>query len=306
MSSGGGVPPVAAHTRGTAMFTAQTLTLLLVAAQGDTHSLQWKLKEGDVFYNKTSVAMDQTIEVAGMSIDQTITMKTVLKFKVKSVKAGATVVEMTYLENKIDAQGLPGANIGNKLKDVSFTATLNDKMEVTKLEGYDKFLDALSDGDEEQKKLMKTMMPETTIRQSLGQTFAIAPPKPVAVGDKWDRTDKMALGPLGNVETKMAFKLDGVKGDVATISMKGDLTFKPGDGGGAGLPFKVTKADLKAEKFTGTHQFDTKLGRLTSAKVEMEMAGTMTIEAAGMKVDAKLKQKMTTTGVVTEKNPIVD
>ena len=231
------------------MFAATTLALLLTAAQGETHTLQWKLKEGDVFYNKLAIAMEQTIEVMGMSIDQKIDMKTILKFKVKSAKAGATVVEMTYLENKIDAQGLPGANIGDKLKNISFTATLNEKMEVTKLEGYDKFLDAISDGDEAQKKLMKAMMPETTIRQSLGQTFALTPSKPVAVGDKWNRTDKMALGPLGNVETKSAFKLDSVKGDIANISMTGDLEFKAGDGGDAGLRSR-SPADLKAEKFT--------------------------------------------------------
>ncbi len=67
------------------MFTVPVLALLL-AAPGDAHTLQWKLKEGDVFYNKTSVNMDQTIEVMGQTIDQTITMKTVLKFKVKTVK----------------------------------------------------------------------------------------------------------------------------------------------------------------------------------------------------------------------------
>jgi hypothetical protein len=287
------------------MFAATTLALLL-AAPGDTYPLQWKLKEGDVFYNKIAIAMDQTIEAMGQEIDQKIEMKTVLKFKVKSVKSGATVVEMTYLENKIDAQGLPGVNIGDKLKDVTFTATLNDKMEVTKLEGYDKFLDTISGGDDSQRKLMKSMMPETTIRQSLGQTFALTPAKPVAVGDKWDRTDKMALGPLGNVQTKSAFKLDSVKDDLATISMKGELEFKAGEGGDTGLPFKITKADLKAEKFTGTHKFDMKLGRLSEMKIEMQMGGTMSIDVAGNKIDAKLKQKMTTTGVVTEKNPIVD
>src|SRR5262245_14345934 len=200
------------------MFAGTTLALLLVAAQGETYTLQWKLKEGDVFYNKTSVAMDQTIEVMGQTVDQKMEMKTVVKFKVKSVKPGATVVEMTYVENKIDAQGLPGVNIAEKLKNLTFTATLDDKMKETKLEGYDKFLDALSDGDEAQKKLMKAMMPEDTIRQSFGQTFAITPEKPVAVGDKWERTDKLPFGPLGTVETKMTYKLDGVKNDVATIS----------------------------------------------------------------------------------------
>jgi hypothetical protein len=141
------------------MFAATTLALLLAAAPGETYTLKWKLKEGDVFYNKTIVKMDQTIEVLGRMMEQKIEVNTVLKFKVKSVKPGATVVEMTFLENKIDAPGLPGGNVGDKLKDVTFTATLDDKLKVTKLEGYDKFLGAISNGDESQKKLMKAMMP---------------------------------------------------------------------------------------------------------------------------------------------------
>jgi hypothetical protein len=287
------------------MFTAPVL-LVLAAAPGDTYPLQWKLKAGDTFYNKTTVDMDQSIEVMGQKIPQKVSVKTVVRFKVKSADPKATVVEMTYLENKIDAQGLPGANIGDKLNNITFTATLNDKMEVTKLEGYDKFVEALADGDEAQKALMKAMMPESAIRQAFSQTFVVGPGKPVAVGETWTRTDKVGLGPLGNVETKSEFKLTGVKGDAAAIDVKGDLTFKAGDGGDAGLPFKVTKADLKADKFSGAHTFDLKAGRVSASKVEMAMSGTMTIEAAGQKIDARLSQKMSTVSTVTDKNPIKD
>jgi hypothetical protein len=288
------------------MFTAPVLLALAAApAPGETYSLQWKLKAGDVFYNKTAVEMDQTIEFMGQQVPQKITAKTVVKFKVTSADPKGTVVEMTYLENKFEAPGLPGGDVGGKLNNVTFTATLNDKMEVVKLAGYDKFLDALADGDDAQKGLMKAMLPESAIRQVFSQTFVIGPGKPVAVGDTWARTDKLGLGALGNVETKAEFKLTGVKGDAAAVAVKGDLTFKAGDGDG-GLPFKITKADLKADKFAGTHAFDLKAGRVTESKVEMAMSGTMTIEAAGQKVDAKLSQKMTTTSTITDKNPIRD
>jgi len=286
------------------MFTVPILTLLL-AAPGDNLKLEWKLREGDVFYNKTTATMDQTIEVLGQQMDQTITMKTVVRFKVKSAQEGATVVEMTYLENKIDAQGLPGVNIGDKMKNVTFTATLDSKYKVTKLDGYEKFLDSLTEGDDEQKKLMKLMMPESTIRQMLSQTFAIGPGKPVAVGDTWKQEERVALGPLGGVEMKQTLRLDSVKDDVANISVKGDLTFKPGDGDG-GLPFKIVKADLKADKFGGQYAFNLKTGRITETRVEMEMSGTMTIGLAGQNIDAKLVQKMKTVGVITDKNPVVD
>lgn len=287
------------------MFAAPVLALLLAAAPGDIYELQWKLKEGEVFYNKSSVTMDQTMELMGQKVDQTIGIKTVLKFKVKSVKDGVTVVEMTYLDMKVDAGNLPGANVGNNLKNVSFTATLNDKMQVTKLEGYDKFLEALAGDNAEQKKLMKAMMPESSIKQMFGQTFVIGPGKPIGVGGTWERKMAVAFGAIGNVETKESFKLDSVKGDLATIGVKGELTFKTGDGD-SGLPFKITKADMKADKFNGTHTFDIKTGRVTESKVDMDMSGSMTIEAAGQSIDAKMSMKMKTVGVITEKNPIVD
>ena len=61
------------------MFAATTLALLFAAAQADTHDLKWKLKEGDVFYNKTAVSMDQTLRSHGHDIEQKIEMKTVLE-----------------------------------------------------------------------------------------------------------------------------------------------------------------------------------------------------------------------------------
>lgn len=285
------------------MFTA--ILALAIAAPGDNYNIEWKLKEGDVFYNKVSVDMDQEVEFLGQKVEQKVTMKSVQRFKVKSVKDGATVVEMTYLENKIDAPGLPGFNVGDKLKNVTFTATLDKNWKVTKLEGYDKFLDALADGDEDQKKLMKSLMPETAIRQMPAQVFGIGPGKPVAIGDTWKRDEKVALGALGNIETKQEFKLTEVKGDIATITEKADLKFKAGDGD-AGLPFKITKADLKVDKYAGTHKFDVKAGRTAESKVDMNMSGTMTISAAGQEIDAKLDIKMTTVSVISEKNPIVD
>jgi len=287
------------------MIAVPLITVVLLAAHADTHTLKWKLNEGDVFYNKTTVSMKQTIEVMGQSIDQKMSIMTVLRFKVKSVKRGSTVVEMTYLKNEIDAQGLPGVNPVNNLKDVSFTATLNDKLEVTKLEGYDKFLEALGAGNEELGGLMKAMMPETAIQQMFGQTFVIGPPKPIAVGDQWDRTMKLAMGPLGSVKTKEVMKLESVKGDTATIGVKGELSFTPGEGNG-GLPFKITKAELTADKFEGTHRFNMTLGRLVESKVTMDMSGTMTVSAAGQEIDAKLKQETTTVSVITDKNPVID
>ena len=90
------------------------------------------------------------------------------------------------------------------------------------------------------------------------------------------------------------------------IKITGDVTFKPGKEGLKGLPIKITKADLKSEKFTGTHTFDTKLGRLKESKQEMTVKGTFTISAGGQEIEAGIIQKSTTTLTVTDRNPVTD
>ena len=80
---------------------------LAFAAPPDDYNLAWKLKEGDTFYAQNKVVLEQTLTVMGKDVEQSMTSENVVRFKVKSIKNGATVVEMTYLTNKATAQGHP-------------------------------------------------------------------------------------------------------------------------------------------------------------------------------------------------------
>jgi len=294
------------------MMTASTLALALALvptqAQADGVTIKWVLKEGDLFYAKSTQVMDMTIGVMGQNIDQKQESNTVVRFKVKSVKPGATVVEMTTVEFKLDAgAGVPGiGGIAEKMKGMTFTATLDDKMQVTKLEGYDKFLDTISDGDDNMKKLLKSILPQDTFKQMFSQTFAIAPEKPVSVGDTWKQSDKMPLGPLGEFTMKQSFKLESVTDGLAKIGLKAEMEFKPGGGGDGGLPFKITKGDIKSDKFTGTHTFDVKAGRLKESTTDAVMSGSLTAAAGGQEIEITLKMKIKQKTEVTEKNPVRD
>jgi hypothetical protein len=289
------------------MLTATLALALAVApAQSGPVTLKWSLKEGDLFYAKTVQDMDMSLGVLGMNQDIKQKMTTVLRFKVKSASAGATVVEMTYVEFSADGGGIPGiAGIGEKLKGATITATLNDKLKVTKVDGYDKFIDSLSGGDENQKAMLKVIMSEATVQQMFSQTFAVAPGKPVAVGDTWTDSDKLSMGPLGDFGLKQMFKLESVTDGVAKISSKVEMDFKPGGGGGA-LPFKITKADLKADKFGGIYSFDIKSGRLKEAVVDGSIGGSMTASANGQDIEITMKIKTKGTTTVTDKNPVRD
>lgn len=75
-----------------------------------------------------------------------------------------------------------------------------------------------------------------------------------------------------------------------------------------GLPegIQVDKFDLKADKFAGTMQFDTKAGRLTESKQDASMTGEMTLSAGGQKIDMTMKIKVKQNITIDDKNPIKD
>ena len=286
------------------MTVALALALTL-AAPPDNYNLRWKLKEGDTFYAQNKVVIDQTFTAMGREVEQSITTEGVVRYKVTSVKPGTTVVEMTYLSNKTTAKGLPGADAANdKLKGVTLTVTLDGKMEVAKLEGYDKIVDALAGGNEQAKAAVKGLLPEAVVRQGLNDMFALVPGDVVKIGGTWKRKDAIPLAGLGEVRTASTHKLDAVQGDTAKVNWTATGEFKNGDGTIPGLPVKLTKTDLKIEKLSGAYTFDLFTGRLKEAKTNMEMAGSLTFSANGKEVSMDAKQKLNQTATLSDKNPL--
>lgn len=295
--------------RTTALLVLAALTPA-VAAQ-EAIDLKWSLKEGTTFYANSVTDMDMKMSLMGMDVNLTMKMTGVQKFKVTAAKPKATTVEMTMLDMKMEAGGVPGGipglgDIGERVKGAVITATLDDKFTVTKVEGYDKFLDKLAGDDEGMRKIMKQQFSEATVGQMVSQVFAIGPGKPVKVGESWTRTNKMPAGGF-EAAVKEKYTLSGVTDGVAKIGVAMDMTFKAGDTF-PGLPDGVTveKFDMKADKFTGTLLFDTKAGRLTENKTAGDIDGAMTISAGGNKVDMTMKIKMKQATTVTDKNPVKD
>lgn len=287
--------------------TAMLALTLALAAPPDDINLAWKLKEGDVFYNQTKMVMEQTFMVMGKEVEQSMTTETVLRYKVKSVKAGMTVVEMTYLSNKTTAKGLPGADgLNDKMKGVTLTVTLDGKMEVLKLEGYDKLLDTVSGGKDDVKAGVKALLPEATLKEGLTETFGLIPGGVTKVGGTWKRNSSLSLGPLGDVTVANTSKVDSVKDGLADVSWTATGKIKPGDGKLPGAAITFTKIDLKIEKLTGSFTFDLTAGRLKGSKSKMEMTGSLTVSANGQEVTMDVKQKLSQSATIGEKNPIKD
>lgn len=282
------------------------------AEAADSGKLKWKLKAGDTFYLENVQKMDQTITANGRNIDQKNNQTSVARFSIKSVTPdGGAVIEQTIL--KISSEGnLPGLNsdeLSNKLEGVKFTITLDSDHQVTKFEGYDEFVKKVSGGNPAIGAALRTMVPEETLQQTASETFSQLPGKVVATGDTWKRTSKFAMGPIGdmNVNANYTYKgkatVDGTSVD--RIDYDAKMTYSPPKaGGGAALPFSVTKGTLKSDEFSGTTHFDPETGRVVNATVKMKLSGDLTFSIQGQDQTMSLKQEMTVTSRVLKENPL--
>jgi hypothetical protein len=278
-------------------------------------TVKWSLKDGETFYAKSVTDMDMGMAILGMNVDFQMKQSTVQKFKVVSVKPGATEVEMTMLDMSMEAAGLPGGGglpgigqIGEKIKGAKLSAVLDDQMQVTKLIGYEKFLDKLAGDDDNLRTQMQTQLSEAAVGQMVSQVFTSVPPMPVKAGDTWKRTTKVPAAGIGDATVKEVYTFDGVSNGLAKINVVGDMTFKAGKGGIPGLPpgVKVTKFDMKADKYTGTQTFDLKAGRLKEGKLDMVMRASLAMSANGMEIDMTMKIKAKSSTRITATSPIVD
>jgi hypothetical protein len=283
------------------------LTTALAAGQADA-PLAWKLKEGDTFYVKTVSASKTTVEVQGMTNERDQDQTTCHRYTVLSADAGGFVVEQTVQQADFKDM-LPGlTDVARKLQGRKLIYTLNAKSEVTKVEGYDKVIDAIAGDDDALKKPLPGDPERGDDEGGVTDLFGFLPGKVAKVGDAWKRTHKFGLGPLGAFQLTTDLKLaatDPMAGDRITWTAKAAYT-APDGGDDAGLPFTVSKADLTAEKFAGEYLFDATAGRLKSSTSGGKMSGKMTIAVMGQEVEMDLKQNVTITTTVSGTSVVDD
>jgi Family of unknown function (DUF6263) len=281
-------------------FAPLFVAALLAPAQADT-PLTWKLAKGDVFYAKSSNVIKQTIEVLGNKMNQEQDQTTYQKYTVKAADKDGYVIEQLVLKSVVEGN-LPGtADIAKKMKGVTLTFTMNAKFEVKKVDGYDKFLEALVGDNEAAKKQIASMLSEDTLKQGVSDLFGLTPAKAVKVGDTWKKETKMSMGPVGDfkMDTDYKYASAAAAGDKVTWTAKATYSAPKAAGDG---PFTITKGELKSDKLEGEYAFDSKTGRMKAATTRAHFAGKLTISVNGMEVEMELDQNLTTTTTLSDKN----
>jgi len=283
---------------------------------GEKVELKWKFEKGKAFYQKMTTQTDQTMKV--MNNDVTQKQRQVFYFSWTPVeqkgdtwtlkqKIEGVAMDIDIGGSKIQYDSTKESNATNPLGEffkalvgAEFTITLDmKKVEVTKVEGRDKFLGDLVKANPQMKPLLDQILSEKALKEMAEPTFAVVPDRPVAKGDTWKRTSTLDMGPIGKYENVYTYTYDGKDDknkDLARIKVDTKLTYKePGDAAGVGgLPFKIKSADLKSTNATGSVLFDEAKGRVDKSTSKMELSGKLSIEIGGQTTTVDLSQTQTT------------
>ncbi|MEK6238797.1 MAG: hypothetical protein N2C14_29125 [Planctomycetales bacterium] len=287
-----------------------------VAAQT---TLAWKLEPKQQFFVDTRVERTQNSELVRKQTskerrqqqrekrDDELKQRTIVKVDVLSksptgdVKLKQTIVHVENRDNE-EAESLRERLIG-----AEFLVTYDKNMEITKLEGRDKFVESLASGNPAAERAMGAMLTDDVVKAIVGQAFGMLPGKPVNAEDEWSRTVVQGLGSLGELHVKRDFTYVGTNSEAGKtyhdVTFEGDGEWKQSSKPGADSPLKITKADVKFVKWEGFLQFDAKAGRLFQMEMESEIHSDLTLKLQGAEADIHVVTKETTSVRVTRFDP---
>lgn len=287
-------------------------------AAGD-NELAWKFNKDVPFYQELSTNTIQNIKVQGLDVGQNQKQTFMFKFEPKKQDGDKWIVTQTIegVKMTIDIAGNPvsydstneaapgGTNTAlteffKQLKGSQFTLTINKDMAIEKIDGRSEFVDKLVKTNKQLEQLLNKILSEEAMKQMADPTFGVVPKEKKKIGDKWDRSVKLNLGPLGSYDNKYTFTYKAVNGDIADIDVAVTLAYTApvNDATAETLPFRIKKGEIKqtddGKSNKGTIKFNTKLGRIESASVVVKMTGSLDLEIGGSTTTVTLSQDQTT------------
>jgi hypothetical protein len=246
--------------------------------------LKWKFGPNDKLTLETVSHLKQSIKAGGQEMKQELDVTTLSSYTVTKKDQDGTVLEQKIESQKATAPGgatPAAAGLLAQMQGSTLRITLDAKMKVAKLEGYDDMIKKVAGDDPSAKRSVQAMIPEETLRRSVEEAFAFLPDEPVRQGQKWERPLTITLGPLGMLTVKHVYSYEGpVSVQGRTLHKMTDaptVTYAPPPGSAGVLPFQITKGEVKTEQASGTLLFDTTAGKLVRSEMTMKLKGTLTI-----------------------------
>lgn len=260
----------------------------LTQKQESTFYYKWEplRQEGDKWIVK------QTVEGLRMSID---------------ISGNAIVYDSANKDASGSASNPGLINFFKNLEGSSFEVTLGKdfKVESVNQRDRDAFLNKLSANNPQMDALLKKILTDEALKQMVDPTMGLTPDAPQAVGGTWTKKVPLNLGPIGVYEVTYNFKYDRQEGEIAHVSVTTGLTYTAPKDATDGLLFRIKSGTLKSVAPAapagqpvppnGTMQYNTRTGRIQSARITLKVEGELTVTIGGTDTNVKLDQEQTTT-----------
>lgn len=262
-------------------------------------SLAWKFRPGDVFYFLIDTQVSHTAEGVPADGNATGRSRFVLLYRYHVLEASQNgyVLEQTVEDVLTDDTSVLG-NIYHQFRGLKLKITFDRTLRITKLEGHEELLKRVGADDPVVGKFVAELVNENAIRQQIQSEFNILPEKPVASGDKWQRTISFPAGPLGTITLHQTMTYEGTANvggkSLDRISTRAKASFtppKPNDD----FPVRVSKGEIQTEEVTGTFLFDREAGRLVSATWQARWKLKLTLAAGKPDASKEFTMEMTQT-----------
>ncbi len=280
--------------------------------------------EAPPFYQVLVTRTQQVMKVAGMDVrqnqDQTfvilwtprprdeqgnyVVTQAIVGIKM-DIEIGGNKISYDSAQAPDPANNNPMTAFFKAMLNHEFTVVINRDLEVKDVRGAEELVRNLSAVNPQLRPLLTNILSKDALRQMTEPTLFAVPPRPVRVGDTWNRTTHLDMGAIGGYHSRYTFTYQGRERGGDRIKQATQLVYtSPKETAGAALPFKIKSAKLSSTGGNGEAIFDRSKGRIASSDFSLDLDGQLVIEVGGMTTEVELKQKQTATMRSYDTNPL--
>jgi len=194
----------------------------------------------------------------------------------------------------------PGLNdFFKNLIGSDFTVVFNENLQPEKVEGQDALLKNLGTANQQMEQLLKKILTAEALKEMSDPLAGLTPGVAKGVGEAWEKSSSMKLGPIGEYDRKLKFTYKGKdpeQKEFERIDVTAELKYKAPTDAVDGLLFRIKSGELNTQNpKAGYFLFDTKTGRILKSELAVTMTGSLNVAVGTTETVVQLNQTQTTT-----------
>lgn len=286
------------------------LSTLQSCSNGDAVTLKMNFQPGTAYQYELVTKQNISQKMMGQDISMGNAMTFGTTYAVKSSAGTDKVLDVTYdylgmnmtstmMSMEYDSRDTSKQDarlkILNGMVGKTFQVTLDEQGNVKKVDGFSSLVNGMVDTASpdamQQKQLVEGFMNDSSIRQSLQQSFSVYPTKPVKPGDTWKNLMVTNMGPM-QMTLDNNYKLISVNNGSAHVEINSTIKAQAATTGQM-AQMQGMKIDLTGDQ-KGTMDIEVASGMVTTSKMTQNIKGKISVQ--GQEIPMSIKSDVTLTG----------